>query len=192
MFVNRRFIYLKPDVFVIADEFYASGSHQYRQFFHWGEGGSVRQEEGVTYWQGETAFASLRQISTVPIASTLRPGRISRHYNAAEENTVLETACSGEGFVSVFTVISVDRAGSVQPLEVEKLPVCSNFKNITFADHQIEALRITKAGRCWTVAVAHEEYASPTDTFCAGGCTGFGGVVVFADGETEIGTVLAR
>lgn len=192
VFVNRRFIYLKPDVFVIADEFYAGGMHQYREFFHWGEGGSVRQEEGVTYWQGETACASLRQISTRTLTTKLRPGRISRHYNAAEENTVLETACSGEGFVSVFTVISVDRAGSVQPVEVEKLPVRSNFKNITFTDRQIEALRIIKAGRRWTVAVAHEEYASPTDTFCAGGCTGFGGVVAFEDGETEIGTVLAR
>lgn len=192
VFVNRRFLYLKPDVFVVFDEFYAAGNHRYRQFFHWGEGGTVKQEGHVTYWQGTYACASLRQISTVPIAATLRPGRVSRHYNAATENTVLETDCSGEGFVSVITVISADRAGSVQPVAVEKLPVCSNFKNITFEDRQIEALRITKGGRHWTVAVAHEEYASPTDTFRAGGCTGFGGVVVFADGKTEIGTVLAR
>jgi hypothetical protein len=45
----------------------------------------------------------------------------------------------------------------------------------------------------FTVVVAHQEYASPTDTFCADGCTGFGTVVVFdrGKGETEIGTALA-
>ena len=57
---------------------------------------------------------------------------------------------------------------------------------------EVEALRITKDRRSWVLVVAHEEYAGPTDTFCAGGCKGFGGVVVFADDETEIGAVLAR
>ena len=192
VFVNRRFIYLKPDVFLIADEFYSSGSHSYRQFFHWAEGGGVRLEDGAACWQGESAGACLRQVSAWPLTARLRPGRVSRHYNAARESTVLETFCSGEGFVSVFTVISVDRGGTVRPVAVEKLPVYSNLRGTAFSDRQIEALRITKARRSWVVAVAHEEYASPTDTFRTGGCTGFGGVVAFGDGETEIGTVLAR
>ena len=74
------------------------------------------------------------------------------------------------------------------------MPVYSNFKSVQFIDPQIEALRIVKGDRRWILAVSHEEYASPTDTFNAGGCTGFGGVVVFDEtaGETEIGTVLAR
>lgn len=79
-------------------------------------------------------------------------------------------------------------------MDVKKLSVVSNFKGILFADKQIEALRVRKGSRSWVIAVAHEEYASPTDTFCAGGCTGFGGVTVFDEtaGEKEIGTVLAR
>lgn len=192
VFVNRRMVYLKPDVFVIIDEFYASGTHQYQQFFYWGEGGTVRQEKGVTYWQGKTACASLRLISAQPMLTELRQSRAARRSNAVQENTVLETVCAGEGFVSVFTVISVDRAGAPGPLTAEKLPVRSSFKNTTFGDRQVEALRITKDRRSWVLVVAHEEYAGPTDTFCAGGCKGFGGVVVFADDETEIGAVLAR
>jgi len=46
-------------------------------------------------------------------------------------------------------------------------------------------------GAATTVAAvfANREYASPTDTFNAGGCTGFGELVVFdrGAGETEIG-----
>ena len=61
-----------------------------------------------------------------------------------------------------------------------------------FSDSQIQALNIRKGERHYLVVIAHEEYASPTDTFCADTCTGFGSVTVFnrAAGENEIGTML--
>lgn len=177
-----------------TDEFYAGAPHTYRQFFHWGEKGKAVWEKGRCRWQGEKAGARLVPVSAAPVEGAVRKGRISRHYNQAEENDVLEATVRGQGFTSVFTVIALDKRGEEEPLEIEKLPVQSNFKGIRFADWQIEALRIRKGGRSWVLAVAHEEYASPTDTFSAGGHTGFGGVVVFDEtaGEKDIGTVLAR
>ena len=128
------------------------------------------------------------------MAAELKTGRVARHYNHAAENPVLETAVQGRGFTGVFTVIALDRTGEEEPLAVEKLPVTSNFKGIRFADKEIEAVRVRKGGRSWVVVVSHMEYASPTDTFNAGGCCGFGGVEVFDEtaGERETGTVLAR
>ncbi len=128
------------------------------------------------------------------VSTKLRASRISRHYNHTSENAVLERSVQGTEFVSVFAVIALDKKDKEEPVVVEKLPVYSSFKRIQFTDKQIEALRIRKGSRSWVVAAAHEEYASPTDTFRAGGCTGFGGVVIFdeAAGETEIGAVLAR
>lgn len=194
VFVNRRLIYLKPDVLVIADEFYAGEPHIYRQLFHFGENGRVTANSGLVIWEGTECSARMHLVSAQPFSNVFRNGRISRHYNHAVENTVLETAIEGDGFASAFAVIALDKQNKEDRLVVEKLPVYSNFKGIRFADKQIEALRICKSGRAWIVAVSHEEYASPTDTFCAGGCTGFGGVTVFdeAAGEKEIGTVLAR
>ena len=94
----------------------------------------------------------------------------------------------------MFSVLTLDPVGAEEAVTVEKLPVMSNFKGIQFQDREIEALRVCKDGRSWVVVVAHQEYATPTDTFHAGGCTGFGGVAVFDEtaGEREIGTVLAR
>ena len=194
VFVNRRLIFLKPDILIVADEFYAGGAHTYRQFFHFGERGKVSEAGGVVRWEGESASAQIQFISASPLSAALRPGRISRHYNQAADNIVLETNIQGNAFTSVFTVISVSKEKEEPQATIEKLPVYSNFKGIQFTDKQIEALRICKGGRKWVAAVAHEEYASPTDTFQSGGCTGFGGVVVFDESahETEIGTVLAR
>lgn len=194
VFVNRRLIFLKPDVLIVADEYYAGTPHTYQQFFHFGETGMVSEAGNVACWKGEKSTARLWFVSSAPLSTELCPGQISRHYNHAEENTVLENTMEGGGFTSVFTVIALDRPEAEELMVLEKLPVISNFKGIQFSDKQIEALRVRKGDRSWVVTVAHEEYASPTDTFCVGGCTGFGGVTVFDEtaGEKEIGTVLAR
>lgn len=194
VFVNRRVVFLKPDIVVAVDEFYAGQPHAYRQFFHWGETGKAVPEEDGVRWAGRSAAARLRLVSAAPVVASLKRGRVARHYNRAEENDVLETTVQGQGFVSVWSVLALDRAGTEEPLSVEKLPVDSNFKGIRFEDREIEAIRVRKGARSWVVVVSHMEYASPTDTFNAGGCCGFGGVEVFDEtaGEREAGTVLAR
>ena len=194
VFVERRLIFLKPDVLVVADEFYSSAPHTYRQFFHWGETGRLRLEGGVAHWEGRNCTAQLHQISTAPIAASLRAGRISRHYNQAQENAVLETVIQGQGFTSVFSVLVLDRREARESVEVEELPVSSRSSGVRFGHDLIEALRVRKGGRSWVLAVAHQEYACPADIFQAGGCHGFGSVVVLdeAAGEKEIGTILAR
>ena len=194
IYVNRRLVFLKPDILIAVDEFYSGGSRTYRQFFHWGETGKLSQEGGVFRWTGQSAGAQLRLVSSAPVTTAVRAGRVSRHYNHAVENEVLETAIQGNGFAGVFSVLALDPAGAEEAVTVEKLPVMSNFKGIQFADKEIEALRVRKGGRSWVVVVSHMEYASPTDTFHAGGCNGFGGVVVFDEGagERETGTVLTR
>ena len=193
VFVNRRLIFLKPDVVIAVDEFYAGGSHTYRQFFHWGETGTLAAQEDGFIWKGRSCTARLRQVSAAPVSAAVKTGRVSRHYNQSAEGPVLETAVQGQGFVSVWSVLALDRAGEPEPLRVDKLPVTSNIKGVQFEDRQIEALRIRKGARSWVAAVSHMEYVSPVDSFSAGGCCGFGGVVVFdeASGQ-EMGTVLAR
>lgn len=194
VFVNRRVVFLKPDIVVAVDEFYAGQPHAYRQFFHWGETGKAVPEEDGVRWVGRSAAARLRLVSAAPVVASLKRGRVARHYNRAEENDVLETTVQGQGFVNIWSVLALDRAGTEEPLSVEKLPVDSNFKGIRFEDREIEAIRVRKGARSWVVVVSHMEYASPTDTFNAGGCCGFGGVEVFDEtaGEGEAGTVLAR
>lgn len=194
VFVNRRLIFLKPDVLIAVDEFYSGGPHTYRQYFHWGETGALAAQGDGFVWTGRSAAAQLRLVSVSPLSGEMKTGRVARHYNRAVENPVLETEIRGEGFACVFSVLALDPAGRLEPVTVEKLPVLSNFKGIQFQDKEIEALRIRKGGRSWVVVVSHLEYASPTDTFSAGGCCGFGGAEVFDEtaGERETGTILAR
>lgn len=192
VFVNRRIFVIRPDIFIVADEFYANGKHRYEQYFHFNNGGKVDGEGTSFTYAGGRNHARLELVGP-KFRTRLIPTRLSRHYNCAESNVTLKTEFSGDGFASAFTVIVLDPAGKAENLEVRKVPVRSNFKNLVFPDERIEAINIKKGNRAFTVVAAHQEYASPTDTFCADGCTGFGNAVVFdrGKGETEIGTVLA-
>ena len=191
VFVNRRIIYIKPDIIIIDDEFYSTGKHTYQQYFHFNNSGKVSRNFSRYIFKSDANLVEILPVRE-DISCRLAATRLSRHYNQTESNVTLKTDWVAEGFTSAFTIISLNSAESAETIEIKKLPVYSNFKGIRFKDSQIEALSIMKGERKYTVAVAHEEYASPTDTFLADGCTGYGNVVVFDhnDDEKEIGTVL--
>jgi hypothetical protein len=192
VFVNRRVVYLKPDILVLVDEFYAGAAHRYQAHFHF-DNKAEPTGDGQS-WRYDTANNAVQMVfaSSQTVTSERIPYRVSRHYNHAEDATAVKAEIAASGFASLITVIALDPAGKAEPLTVEKHPVTSTFKGITFEDKLIEAVTIAKGGRRYTLVVAHQEYASPTDTFLADGCTGFGEVVVFdrAAGETIIGQTL--
>ena len=193
IYVNRKLIFLKPDILLLADELYAGEPHRCQQYFHWNSGAEVSHSGNTVCFRGALACAQMQVLSSAPVSIRQGIGRLSRHYNSCESAPFTETETASDGFLSVFTVISTDRRDAECPVQITKLPVFSNFKEIRFQDDQIEGLRIRKGNRSWVVVVAHEEYVSPTDTFRCGGCTGFGQVVVFDEtaGEKLIGTRLS-
>jgi hypothetical protein len=88
-------------------------------------------------------------------------------------------------------VLALNGIEEQKSLHVEKLPVMSHFKGIQFRDEEIEALTIRFGPEHFTVVIAHQEYASPTDTFLTDGCMGFGSAVVFDRRADGLGVVLA-
>ena len=191
LYINRRVIYIKPDLIILADEFYAAGEHTYNQFFHWGNAGILKGEGNNYVYQTGNVEARMFFL-TDGLESKISDGFISRHYNREEPGKVIETSFTGNGFTGAFTVLALGDTNSGKKLNIEKQKVESTFKSITFKDSQIEALNIEFGSKLYTVVVAHEEFASPTDTFNTAGCIGFGNCVIFdrSAGESEVGTVL--
>jgi hypothetical protein len=192
VFVNRRVVYLKPDIVVLVDEFYAGAAHRCQAHFHFDNRGTLAG--AGRDWRYDSARNAVRLafVGGAGFAARPVPYRLSRHYNHAEPAVALTAEIAGSGFQSLFTVVALDPAGAAEPFAVDKHPVTSTFKGLTFEDRLIEAITVTKGARAYTLVVAHQEWASPTDTFLADDCTGFGEVVVFdrAAGETIIGQTL--
>lgn len=189
VFVNRKIIHIKPDIYVLVDECYTGGSHTYQQYFHFNENGSVEIGESSLTYQGEQAEADFYFLSK---NSTLckKNSRISRNYNQAQENTCVEVSTEKEGFTSFLTVIHAGQKGK-EKAEVSSLPVYSALKQTAYPSSMAEAVKITVGERSYVVIVCHQEVNSPTDLVLADDCYGFGNVIVFNKKEdTLVGEVL--
>ncbi|AEC02932.1 heparinase II/III family protein [Parasphaerochaeta coccoides] len=195
VFVNRRIIFIRPDILFVCDEAYACGSHSYKTFLHFGSGGKV-EGSGSEY-----RFSSNRNDVRIVFpgegfSTSIHPSRMSRHYNQLEDTRTLVRTSWADGFSCMVHVVFVSPSTSIRggsPGTIREVPVTSNFKGLTFSADTIGGWVVEKDDRSYTIVIAHEEFASPTDTFLANGCTGFGSTVVFDNsaGETETGTVLA-
>lgn len=175
VFVSRKILYLKPDIFIINDSFYTNEDHLYDMFLHFNKGELVPNLQDINIQKGSSwSYVTNKnkvQLTVLGnnVTSKIIPGKISRHYNQWEQTPVLQSSWDAKGFTSLFTVVSLNST----KLKVTKVPVLSNFKNAVFPPSMIEAIELEDpiSQRAYTAVFAHQEYASPTDTFCAGGIT---------------------
>lgn len=190
VFHNRKIIYIKPDIYIIADEMYTGGAHEYNQFFHFNNQGRVTIEGNKVSYSGEKADAKFYFITSGLGLEKIRT-RLSRNYNQTEENETIKTTFRGEGFASAITVIHGGGKEDLQELTVEKLAVDSALKGIRHPDSMAEAVKLTIRDKSYVVCICHQEVNSPADLVKTDGCIGFGNVIVFDKAcETAGGTVL--
>ncbi|MDC7229090.1 MAG: alginate lyase family protein [Sphaerochaetaceae bacterium] len=184
---RRTIVVLEKTLILICDEFLSQEHHRYQSYLHFNDKGKVRlQEPGAVYQSAQNAM-HIHTLSSGGVTQYLKSTRLSRHYNELFDNKTLVSEVESDGFASLFTLVSIN-----EDAVFKKERVLSNFKKIRFPDSLIEAVTIKKGDDAYTIVLSHQEWASPTDTFNADGCTGFGSLVVFdrGKGETEIGARL--
>ncbi len=189
---RRTITILNERLILVSDVFIAQGEHSYQSHWHFNDSGAVHITDGRTYFSSAKNSVELQSVSAHAVKRTIKETRLSRRYNEAVDNKTLVVEMETNGFASLHTLIAINTPDSFEAATIEKIPVFSNFKQIQFSDDMIEAVKIQHKGSAFLVVLAHQEWASPTDTFNADGCIGFGSLVVFdrATGEKEIGTRL--
>ena len=189
VFVNRKIVYLRPDVYIVMDECYATGRHTYESYFHFNNEGSVTLDGSAVHYDGKSADAALTFLSGVELSK--KTTHLSRRYNHEEENETVTAVWGGEGFTSCLIVIHAGARGELPTLHCEKIPVSSALKGTVYPDAMAEAVKLTLDQKEYVVIFCHQEVNSPTDLVEADGCLGFGNVIVFDKEETtEVGHTL--
>lgn len=199
VFVNRKIVHIKPDIYIIMDEMHTGDTHAYQQYWNFSETGRVEftdssQEIGnaahTAVFTGQQARAEFF-FMTPGSRAELSESKIARHYNRYGMRQSIRVAAEGDGFQSLLTVICGGTAGRPAGCRVTRLPVKSALKGITYPPSMAEAVKIEKGGREYIVIICHQEVNSPTDLEEADGCMGYGNVIVFDKTEsTLVGTVL--
>ena len=179
--VGRKVVFLKEQgLAVIFDQLYAAGEHLFEQRFHFAPGTLAPAGDGAC-WQGRRAAARLLCLGDgLEQAWSREP--FSREYNRLEEGAVLTCRRRTGGFNWFVTVLSLDGDGRPHPLTAELLPVTRLRRGDTLPDAMAQAVRIVKDGRETVVLAGHGEVISEVDLLEAGGCTGYGKLLVFTGG----------
>jgi hypothetical protein len=186
---ERRIIFMKPDIFLIFDQFYTNGEHIYEQNFHFGKG-KLKKENNCCYiWQGEKASARLIAMEDG------RDGALSRYpysreYNLLEEGDKVTFTKSGSGFQSMVSLLAAGKAGKIPSVNARFVPIEMARSGQILSPVQAQAVEVIKDGEKYEVMVIFEEIVSEVDFFRVGKKEGYGKVIVFMP-ETEEGIVLS-
>lgn len=187
VWVNRKVLWIKPDIYLIIDEFYPmqdkesnlnEKSHLYEALFHFSAEGRVEERDGFIRFEGKENEAFF-QFTDSRIRLGLQDSVQSPHYNRLSANKTLTASLEEQGFCSMITVINGGQKGKCAPANVNRLSPCSAAWGRPFERSEAEAFSIRNGEREFVISIAHREIFSPADAVAIGGCMGYGNVIVF-------------
>lgn len=176
--VNRQVIWVKPDIFVLADHFYGKGRHSCESFFHFGRQGRIAREEGKIHFTGERTEAWLQN----PVGAgeeQILLTRQSLYYNESSQNQTLSVLNRWEEEFVRITVMNGGQKGAARPVTVDKLPVRSVVHGKEVSPNEAQGLRIGTEDKEYILLLFYREIMTPTDIFLCENCMGYGKAVLF-------------
>lgn len=185
--VNRKVIWLKPDVYLIVDELLSHGDHTYEQYFHFDGAGEVKLCGENQAAGGQIHFAGRKMeawMQFVPRGGNQAEGMLtdtlqSAHYNEIHANRTFVRKSRGCGPCCEVTVINGGEKDRTAPAEVRKIPLYSNVNDRILDERDAEGLQILCGGREYVLFLCHREIMRTTDILSWENCMGCGSVVVF-------------
>lgn len=151
VFLNRKLIYIKPDIWIVVDECFSGQIHQYRQQFHFAGKGSQVEDHQVVYHAGGHIVRMIVPGDGIIEKNTavLSPG-----YNQSYESDVVTVEASGRGTTVLAAVIlAEDRKNTYK---VEEITV-RDMSGAAVSRDYASAWSIQKGDESWLVFTNHKE-----------------------------------
>lgn len=195
--VNRQVIWIKPDIFLLADYFRGTGRHSYESLYHFGRQGELRLMPWGAHFTGERTEAWLQLAAEEEqkenafrewsgtgekgrdIKLKIKKTKQSLYYNESDENSTLSVTGEAEGNYRRITVINGGPKGQTEPVAVNILPVRSVVHDRELPRQEALALQLRLGGREYILLLCSCELMTPTDLFQCENCMGYGKAVLF-------------
>lgn len=128
----RKIFYLKPDLWIITDEFNAGNTHTFKQFFNFDTNINIFFENNYAVLNGKN---TLYMKWSDEIKKEIKDIFISKEYNKLESSKRIETEGEFNKSYSVFTIISPKN------IEIEKIQV-RRGDNSLVDENEIKAIKV--------------------------------------------------
>lgn len=187
VFTNRKIVFIKPNCWIVVDEFFTSGHHNYKQMFHFDDGEVSDKQEYIEF-KGEKARLKLINLNNVKKDIVL--SYISKEYNKLQEGKKLICSIDNSGFTSLITVIYAESEKQDTNVVCEKV-------NIYRADGKLvdkeeaEAIKITINKEEYIVIISHGEVCRGKKLYVVQDLPAYGKAVLIkkSNNETKVLTM---
>lgn len=176
--VNRKIVWIKPEIYVICDDFWAHGTHKYDSYLHFEGQGTATMEKGVIHFCGLQTEAYI-QLAEADDQMRLLDTEESWHYNEKHPNQTYCGSTQADGFYRRITLINGGKKGEAKPLKFDRLKLYSEVNQRFLDITEAEGLRILHEDKEYILYLCHKEVLTPTDILRWGNCLGYGKAVLF-------------
>lgn len=191
--INRKVIMIGDDLVLVNDEIYANPNDQHKISMRWhlAPGAEVVQDQRCVRVHQQNSVTEVLTLCE-GISTEVIESRVSLHYNTTTPSQVIVSNQEQAGFASILTIFSLNPKGQEETCYATSIPVHFVTRpDRPFEKQVLEAWLIKKGDKEITVAIAHEDYLGPSDTFTCNGKLGMGHVTVWTlEDHDEWGTTL--
>lgn len=180
VWLNRKVIQVSDEIYILADECYTSGEHDYTQFFHYDHQGRLSlHEHRACFITGNTvADFYFDEKGENRIIDTKQ----SLHYNQQMDAQSIECHYHAKGFCSMNTVIIKNPQDNDR---VVTMPVKSFIDQEVQETDIAEGLRIVHGESAYSVIIGHTEMKAPVTLYQIGDYMGCGNVIIFDEHKSH-------
>ncbi len=189
VFINRKIIFIKPDIYVICDEIHSSQPHKFSSSVHFNNDGNVSLKDNIARYTGENVIVDLHFLNynSLEIIDT----KLSKFYNKLEDNKTIKADVLTQGNSYNIFVVDIFDKDTSSNAKVELISASSVGKTRGHHNSDIGAVKILKNDIEYVVVISHNETWSDVNLVLAGGYKVRGNVVVVSsEDEYKCGTVL--
>lgn len=175
--VNKKIIWIKPDIYIICDNYLSHGSHLYENHLHFSGHGTVEDLAGDLHFTGDEMEAYVQFVT--PQTGEIRHTWQSFHYNEKHQNqTYVGTVQTNDSFHQI-TVINGSKKGKTSKVQVKNINLRLSGYERDLDRSQAEGLQIISGQKEYVLFLCHQEVMTPTDILCWENCRGYGKTVLF-------------
>lgn len=186
VYVNRKIIFVKPNYWILVDEFYAKAQHNYKEVFQFDKG-KVNNEKYCVEFIGKKAKLKLFPINK-EVSKYIEEGYISKEYNKLDYGKKLTLSLDNSGFTSMISVLYSEKIENRYDIKCEKIKIYKSDGKLV-EDEEAEAIKIKiNEDEEHMILVAHGEAFKGKKLYMIDGVAIYGKVVLIKriNGETKI------
>lgn len=179
IFIERKILHIKPDIYIILDVFKAKGFHKYQQFFHFAPTGKVKICGPKAEFDDGAVKSELHFLT--PNAKLAKEKSVySSNYNAVCDNACVKSGFSAVGSICAITVIYGNKKEAFEPFDISLVKAKAARSEKMLPYKKALGIVMKTQDKEYTVNFAFKELKEPVE---CNGKIGSGLITVFCDDE---------